>query len=135
MTASLSSRSRGLPLTAALALAAVAAAVLPVATAAPAHAALPQCTQAVRSILPLSSSGSPDCVMGVGNGGEAVKRLQNSLRLCNGQSIAVDGVYGAKTRDAVKNVQRRYRITVDGVYGPQTRDAMSWYIGADCSGL
>jgi hypothetical protein len=36
----------------------------------------------------------------------------------------VDGVFGAQTERAVKAFQKRKGIAVDGVVGPETRDAM-----------
>ncbi|MGJ7905723.1 peptidoglycan-binding domain-containing protein [Actinopolyspora sp. H202] len=102
-------------------------------TATAATTANPSCTT-TDGVIPASSSGSHHCVMGVGNGGSPVTALQRSLRACEGQSIAVDGIYGPATRNAVLNVQRRAGISQDGVYGPQTRDAMSWHVGADCVG-
>ncbi|SDP87052.1 Putative peptidoglycan binding domain-containing protein [Actinopolyspora xinjiangensis] len=113
-----------------MAASAAAVATFPLASSA-ATSATPSCTTA-DGVIPATSGGSHHCVMGVGNGGSAVTALQRSLRACEGQSIAVDGIYGPATRDAVLNVQRRAGIARDGVYGPQTRDAMRWHIGADC---
>lgn len=50
-----------------------------------------------------------------GDKGETVKELQRALG-----GIAVDGVFGAKTEDAVKAWQRLHKLTVDGVVGPKT---------------
>lgn len=49
-----------------------------------------------------------------GDKGEAVKELQRALG-----GIAVDGVFGAKTEDAVKAWQRLHKLTADGVAGPK----------------
>ncbi|GAB3946412.1 hypothetical protein GCM10029976_073920 [Kribbella albertanoniae] len=61
-----------------------------------------------------------------GQPAKAILALQSNLNYCYGSKLTKDGLYGAKTRDAVKSVQRKLRITVDGVYGPQTRSAMKW---------
>jgi hypothetical protein len=66
------------------------------------------------------------CVLGTGNRGEPVIYLQSALQRCYGQQIAVDGIFGQQTRNAVMNVQRLHRITVDGVFGPQTSLVMAW---------
>lgn len=50
-----------------------------------------------------------------GDKGQQVRCLQ---KLMGG--IAVDGVFGAKTEDAVKAWQRLHKLTVDGVVGPKT---------------
>ncbi|ASO20897.1 peptidoglycan hydrolase-like protein with peptidoglycan-binding domain [Actinoalloteichus hoggarensis] len=84
-------------------------------------------------VIPASTSSGVGCILGVGNQGSAVRALQNHLRVCNGQDISADGVYGPRTETAVRNVQRRHGITVDGTYGPQTRDAMRWRGASACT--
>jgi peptidoglycan hydrolase-like protein with peptidoglycan-binding domain len=81
-----------------------------------------------------SGSYAPlDCEMGPGVAHAGVKALQRSLRYCHDSSVVIDGIYGPKTRDAVKKAQSWYNarygpdIAVDGIYGPNTRDAMLWY--------
>ncbi|WP_221437797.1 peptidoglycan-binding domain-containing protein [Schaalia hyovaginalis] len=59
-------------------------------------------------------------------GEQGLAELQYSLKRCNGQQIAVDGVYGPATEQAVKNVQYAHGLYVDGVYGPATGSAMTW---------
>lgn len=49
-----------------------------------------------------------------GNTGDAVKVLQGLLR------IAVDGVFGPKTEQIVKQYQKANKLTDDGVVGPKT---------------
>lgn len=69
---------------------------------------------------------SPNCVMAEGAGpNNAVRDLQYSLNRCHGRSLATDGEFGPKTRQALITVQQALRITADGVYGPQTARAMS----------
>jgi hypothetical protein len=53
-----------------------------------------------------------------GDRGPAVRQVQTAL------SIAVDGVFGAQTEQAVKRFQKRKGLTADGIVGPQTRDAL-----------
>jgi peptidoglycan hydrolase-like protein with peptidoglycan-binding domain len=51
--------------------------------------------------------------------GAAVTEAQNLLR-AHGHSIAADGAFGPRTRDAVVAFQRSRNITADGVIGPET---------------
>ncbi|WP_081512113.1 peptidoglycan-binding domain-containing protein [Nocardia donostiensis] len=39
-------------------------------------------------------------------------------------TVEVDGVFGSRTQQAVRNFQRYYDIRVDGIVGPQTWDAL-----------
>ena len=54
-----------------------------------------------------------------GSSGEEVKKLQKSLNE-KGYSLAVDGVFGSKTRDAVKDYQKKNGLSVDGIVGNNT---------------
>ena len=61
-----------------------------------------------------------------GNKGDGVRWLQFWLRLW-GRDIKVDGSFGPKTEDAVKNIQKRRGLTVDGLAGGKTRGALKGY--------
>jgi Putative peptidoglycan binding domain len=74
-----------------------------------------------------TADGNPNCVMGRGNRGVAVERLQINLNQCYWAGLVVDGIYGAATERAVRNAQVADGATADGVYGPETRSKMSWY--------
>ena len=49
-----------------------------------------------------------------------VTRCQALLVHAAAQNITIDGNFGPRTEEAVKNVQRFFKITVDGIVGPQT---------------
>jgi peptidoglycan hydrolase-like protein with peptidoglycan-binding domain len=68
-----------------------------------------------------SKGGTIFCLMKVGTTGAGVRQLQNTLNVCYGQHLTVDGIYGWKTWNAVVVAQRAEHMTdVDGVYGPDT---------------
>lgn len=77
----------------------------------------------------LKSSGSSSSVLKRGSKGSDVKKLQTILKknypLYAG-TLKVDGSFGPATEAAVKEFQRRSRITVDGVVGPTTKKKLNW---------
>ncbi|MGC9544891.1 peptidoglycan-binding domain-containing protein [Streptomyces sp. UG1] len=77
-------------------------------------------------VTPYKGSYSSNCWMDYGSTGNGVKVLQLALRSCYGRSIAVDGVFGAATRNALKYAQGREGITVDGLYGEQAFFNLKW---------
>jgi hypothetical protein len=58
-----------------------------------------------------------------GSKGEAVRALQRAL-VAAGFALEIDGDFGRKTEDAVKEFQRRKGLAVDGVVGPNTLQAL-----------
>lgn len=61
--------------------------------------------------------------------GDGVAELQTRLHLlgytdASGRELAVDGVFGDSTHEAVLNLQRDNNIKVDGIVGPETRGAL-----------
>lgn len=53
-----------------------------------------------------------------------VAAWQAMINELSGAALVVDGYYGRKTKTAVENLQRWYKVTVDGVLGPQTAGAL-----------
>lgn len=53
-------------------------------------------------------------VLKQGHQGELVEALQERL------SLRIDGVFGPKTKEAVKSFQIQYKLTADGIVGPMT---------------
>lgn len=64
-----------------------------------------------------------------GSKGEAVKDLQTDLNQL-GYNLAVDGDFGSKTQAAVKDFQKKNKLTVDGIVGPLTEAAIDKALAA-----
>ncbi|HZX46587.1 MAG TPA: spore cortex-lytic enzyme [Clostridia bacterium] len=59
-----------------------------------------------------------------GSTGEEVREVQRRLKNWGYYDGAVDGIYGPKTFQAVKNFQAKHGIPTTGTVGPQTRAAL-----------
>jgi peptidoglycan hydrolase-like protein with peptidoglycan-binding domain len=64
---------------------------------------------------------------GAASGGVPVASIQRTL------GLPADGVYGPRTRAAVRRFQRRHGLAVDGVAGPQTLAALGVSVTDDAS--
>lgn len=60
----------------------------------------------------------PPPTLRLGSRGEGVRRLQTAIK------VDVDGDFGERTRDAVRNFQTAHGLTADGVVGPATWTAV-----------
>lgn len=74
-------------------------------------------------------SQRPTGVFRQGDRGYYVRLAQYFLRVISNyynavRPIAIDGIFGANTRDAVMDFQRRFGLEVDGVIGPDTWNAL-----------
>lgn len=59
-----------------------------------------------------------------GSTGEAVTRLQRALTAALGRTVAIDGVFGSGTAQAVRDYQSSRGLGADGVVGPATWGAL-----------
>lgn len=59
-----------------------------------------------------------------GDRGDEVKTLQEALNT-NGYQLTVDGAFGGKTENAVKDFQNKHKLTADGIVGPKTWEALT----------
>lgn len=62
--------------------------------------------------------------IGKGSPADAIKRLQGGMRdtfPAYAGALAVDGVWGPRTEQAVREFQRRTGLAADGIVGPATR--------------
>ena len=60
----------------------------------------------------------------IGSRGTEVRQIQTKLKNWGYYSGSVDGIYGTKTRDAVKYFQRKNGLSPDGIAGPATLSKM-----------
>jgi hypothetical protein len=67
--------------------------------------------------------------LGVGSKGDAVKYLQGVIFHMAGGNITVDGDFGAKTAQRVKDVQNVFGYTPDGWVGSQTWTGIDYLAG------
>lgn len=71
--------------------------------------------------------------VGFGSTGSAVSKLQTILNE-HGYGLAVDGIFGEKTRAAVRDYQKRYNLKLDGIAGPETWGSLLGQNGSGSSG-
>lgn len=69
---------------------------------------------------PLPSKGVRHPVLAEGSVGPAVMELQRKLNGISHAGLNVDGDFGPKTKTAVENFQRFFKLGVDGIAGPFT---------------
>lgn len=74
----------------------------------------------------VSSSGltAQAVVYQQGSTGSTVKTIQRKLKNWGYYTGAVDGIFGSKTKSAVKYFQRKNKLTVDGIVGNKTLAAL-----------
>lgn len=65
--------------------------------------------------------GDAIMILKKGDKGEYVKKLQENLNKLGYSCGIADGIFGAKTEQAVKAFQNANKLAVDGVAGPQTQ--------------
>ncbi len=75
-----------------------------------------------RRLAPSAALILPDTVLRIGDTGNAVKNLQDALKLAGFDCGTSDGDFGKKTEDAVKALQStRFGLRVDGIFDETTR--------------
>ena len=69
-----------------------------------------------------------------GSTGSTVKTIQQKLKNWGYYKGKVDGIFGAKTKEAVKYFQRKNGLTADGIVGTKTLKALGMKSGSSTSG-
>jgi len=75
----------------------------------------------------------PYGVYRIGDGGEAVKRIQQVLLLL-AYNIKVDSIYGEQTKGIILDIQKKYpeSLISDGIYGQKTRSQLEKLLLSNC---
>lgn len=60
-----------------------------------------------------------------GNRSDSVKDLQRQINDVLGTNLKVDGVFGPRTREALRDFQSAAYLRPDGVFGPRSREALT----------
>ena len=81
------------------------------------------CAGGLRQLDDAAPSPTRHATLRHGSRGDEVVLLQRKLRAC-GYVLAVDGIFGPMTREAVRSFQAQRRLGVDGVAGPLTWAAL-----------
>ena len=76
-------------------------------------------------VLSINAAESYNLVLGErvlrkGDEGADVAILQRKLKEIGIYKGGIDGIFGAGTEEAVRNLQKKYKLTVDGIVGEKT---------------
>ena len=71
-----------------------------------------------------SSSSSTKSYLSKGDSGNDVKKLQTMLNACGYNCGTVDSDFGSKTEKALRTFQSDHKLAVDGLYGPKSKSAL-----------
>lgn len=88
------------------------------------RAATGQTTAGQTAAAPAATPTATQSAYSWGARGEVVREIQRRLQQWGFYTGTVDGVYGARTWNAVRDFQRRHGLTVDGVAGRATLEKM-----------
>ena len=79
------------------------------------------------AVAPNNTQSAYAAVYQQGSRGSTVRTIQTKLKNWGYYTGSIDGIYGAKTKEAVKYFQRKNKLTVDGIAGAKTLSAMGIY--------
>ena len=73
-----------------------------------------------------------DALSKIGSTGQEVRNIQTRLKAWGYYNGGIDGIYGWRTANAVKQFQRKHGITADGIAGPATLEKIGLPTGSSC---
>lgn len=74
-----------------------------------------------------------DALSKIGSTGQEVRNIQTRLKAWGYYNGGIDGIYGWRTANAVKQFQRKHGITADGIAGPATLEKIGLPTGSSSS--
>lgn len=77
------------------------------------------------SALIITPAAQAATLLKLGASGSAVQALQTDLKTLGYNPGPFDGIFGTKTKTAVKAFQRSSKLQADGIYGPLTQRALT----------
>ena len=78
-------------------------------------------------------TSQPAAIIKVGSTGSDVKTVQRKLKNWGYYTGSVDGIYGSKTKEAVKYFQRKNGLSADGIVGNKTLAALGMNVSGGSS--
>ena len=72
-----------------------------------------------------TSNASATPLLRLGSRGQAVTELQNMLKREGLYRYQIDGIFGSRTEQAVRQFQQKNKLLIDGIVGPQTWAALN----------
>ena len=78
-------------------------------------------------VIPFNAQSTTLSLSKYGSRGEEVKEIQRRLKKWDYYNGSVDGIYGNKTKNAVKKFQKNNNLTADGIAGKATLKKMGIY--------
>ena len=86
------------------------------------------------AVVPQQAETAYAAVIQQGNTGSTVKTMQRKLKNWGYYKGSIDGIFGAQTKQAVKNFQKKNGLKVDGIVGPKTLAALGMSSTSSSSG-
>ncbi|MBQ8426515.1 MAG: spore cortex-lytic enzyme [Clostridia bacterium] len=88
----------------------------------------------VATTTPTSVQTAYAAVYRQGSSGSTVRTIQQKLKNWGYYKGSVDGIFGSKTKEAVKYFQRKNGLTADGIVGAKTLKVLGMSSGSSSSG-
>jgi len=56
---------------------------------------------------------------------QEIQKIQQACNLILNKKLAEDGIWGPKTQEALKELQKEIGVSADGIYGPKTKNGIA----------